>query len=190
MKKDLSYYLSLKYPTEIREDEDGAFVVTNPDLPGCVSFGDTIQEAVDNLSQVRQLWIGGRFEAGEPVPEPSEIGQYSGKFVLRLPRWLHQSLDQQAKRESVSLNSYVCSLLAERNAFSGLEQSWKALLHDFTKHPRHPEVAVNDRRIQWKLTVGDATEDFYRLQYLPIPQKKTTLTLPKANRPEIAYCHE
>ena len=66
--KDLSYYLSLRYPIEIREREDGFFVI-HPDLDGCMAEGATLEEAVANLADSRELWIEARLEGGYSVPE-------------------------------------------------------------------------------------------------------------------------
>ena len=109
-----SRYESLKYPIEIIEDED-AYVASIPDLPGCAAYGDTLQEALESLKSVKKLWIDGRLEAGLPVPEPTELDEYSGKFVLRISRGLHKSLQRESKRQGLSLNQYVAQILAERH---------------------------------------------------------------------------
>ena len=115
-------YLRLKYPMEIVEDDDGV-VATIPDLPGCTSFGDTIEAAVRSLNETKELWIKGRVDAGQPVPAPSQIEDFSGKFVLRIPRSLHRSLDREARRQGVSLNQYILHLLSERHATSKIEEA-------------------------------------------------------------------
>ena len=51
-------------------------------------------------------------EEGEPVPEPDTSTDYSGRVLLRLPRWLHGALARKAKEDGVSLNQEMVSLLA------------------------------------------------------------------------------
>jgi antitoxin HicB len=68
--KNSSYYLSLTYPIEIREGERGGYFVTNPDLDGCMAEGVSLEEAVANLADSRELWIEARLEKGYTVPEP------------------------------------------------------------------------------------------------------------------------
>jgi len=109
--KDLNYYLKLKYPVELVETDSG-FVVSHPDLPGCASFGDTIPEAIDSLAEVRELWLQGQIEAHGIAPEPRPPEEYSGRFVIRLPKWLHRVLDAEAQRQACSLNSLVVSMLS------------------------------------------------------------------------------
>lgn len=115
----VDHYLRLNYPMEILEEEDGV-VAAIPDLPGCASFGDTIEEAIRNLNATKELWIKGRVESGQPVPLPTQAEDFSGKFVLRIPRVLHRSLDREAKKQGVSLNQYILHLLSERNAITTL----------------------------------------------------------------------
>ena len=69
--KDLSYYLSLRYPVEAHESEGGGYFVTHPDLDGCMAEGATLEEAVANLADSRQLWIEARLAGGYTVPEPA-----------------------------------------------------------------------------------------------------------------------
>lgn len=109
--KDLNYYLSLKYPIELVETDEG-FVATHLDLPGCASFGDTAAEAVESLNEVRKLWLQGQVEANGSAPEPRPEEEFSGRFVVRLPKWLHRMLDAEAKRQDCSLNTYVVSVLS------------------------------------------------------------------------------
>lgn len=68
--KDLSYYLKLKYPVEAQEGRNGGFFVYHPDLDGCMAEGATLDEAIANLTDSRELWIEARLQNGYPVPEP------------------------------------------------------------------------------------------------------------------------
>ncbi len=120
--KNLVYYENLKYPIEILEDDD-AYVASIPDLPGCVAYGDTVQQALDSLRTVRRLWLEGRLEAGLSIPEPAELDEYSGKFVLRITRGLHKALQRESRRQGVSLNQYIGQILAERHKLVDLDRT-------------------------------------------------------------------
>ena len=52
-------------------------------------------------------------EDGVPVPEPRKAEEYSGKFVVRVPRSLHRQLATVAERDGASLNTYVNTTLAQ-----------------------------------------------------------------------------
>jgi len=51
-------------------DDDGAFIVEVPELPGCMADGRTYQEAVANAEVVIREWIETAQELGRPIPQP------------------------------------------------------------------------------------------------------------------------
>ncbi|MEM8672647.1 MAG: type II toxin-antitoxin system HicB family antitoxin [Cyanobacteria bacterium P01_G01_bin.67] len=66
----LSYYLSLKYLIEIYP-EDRGFTVMIPDLPGCMSQGKTLDEAMMNIYKAKHLWletVHAKNKASIPLP--------------------------------------------------------------------------------------------------------------------------
>ncbi len=69
--ESLDYYLSLKYPMSIYPEEDGGYTVIIPDLPGCMTQGETLEEAVESINEARYLWI--------------ETVYYSRKKTIPLP---------------------------------------------------------------------------------------------------------
>lgn len=58
-------------------------------------------------------WIKLALEEGIPIPEPAPDEEYSGKFVVRLPRSPHRQLAETAEREGVSLNQFINVALAQ-----------------------------------------------------------------------------
>ena len=59
--KMLNDYMAISYRMEIVEDKDeGGFVVSYPDLPGCITCGETVEQAVANAQDAQKAW----FEAG------------------------------------------------------------------------------------------------------------------------------
>lgn len=58
MKKVLNDYMESSYRMVIAEDkEEGGFVVYYPDLPGCITCGDTVESAVKNALDAQKEWI-------------------------------------------------------------------------------------------------------------------------------------
>jgi predicted RNase H-like HicB family nuclease len=51
-------------------EDDAAFLVEAPELPGCMGDGDTYQEAIANMEVVIAEWIETARELGRTVPEP------------------------------------------------------------------------------------------------------------------------
>ncbi len=112
--KSLKEYLQLPYTVILRKDEDGDYVARVDELRGCSAHGKTPQEALASLEEAQELWIADCIESGQPVPEPAvEEPLPSGKWVQRVPRSLHRKLSALAKREGVSLNQLVTSMLSE-----------------------------------------------------------------------------
>ena len=113
--KTLDEYLSLPYRMELTPDPDeGGYAVSFPDLPGCLSVGETIDEAVANAEDAKREWLAAAIEDGYTINEPDSIENYSGQFKLRIPKSLHKSLSDHAKEEVVSMNQY-CVYLLSRN---------------------------------------------------------------------------
>ncbi len=51
-------------------NEDNAFLVEVPELPGCMADGSTYQEAVSNAEKIIAEWLDTAQELGKPIPEP------------------------------------------------------------------------------------------------------------------------
>ena len=92
------------------------FVVTYPDLPGCITCGETIESAVANAADAKQAWIAAALEEGIKIQEPDSLEDYSGQFKLRNPRSLHRMLAEHSKREGISMNQYCVYLLSRNDA--------------------------------------------------------------------------
>jgi antitoxin HicB len=117
MSKDLSYYLKLPYKLEITplsEEDGGGFYARYPELGAAAAHGDgvTITEAVRMADEAKGLVLEVMLEHGDPIPEPLEVGGYSGNFAVRGPRSLHRDLVRRAQAEGVSLNQLVVSYLS------------------------------------------------------------------------------
>ena len=113
MKKAKSKKLNVPYPFEISEldkSEGGGYLITFPDLPGCMSDGDSIEEAIASGVDAMNGWLASAKRHGDPVPKQ---GGKSGQFVQRLPKSLHRRLVARAKQEGVSMNTLVTSFVAE-----------------------------------------------------------------------------
>ena len=115
--KTLNDYLAMSYRMEIVEDKDGGgFVVSFPELPGCITCGDTIESAGTNAENAKKAWVEAAFESGIVIHEPDSLEEYSGQFKLRIPKSLHRSLAEHSKKEGVSMNQYCVYLLSRNDA--------------------------------------------------------------------------
>lgn len=94
----------------LSEEEGGGFAIEYPDLPGCISDGDTPEEAIRNGCDAVQAYLLSCVQHGDPIPKPSEA---SGQWRQRVPRSLHARLVARARQEGVSLNTLVTAMIAE-----------------------------------------------------------------------------
>jgi antitoxin HicB len=73
-RKTVADYLDLPYRVEMVQEalSDGrlVYVVSHPDFPGCMSHGDTPNEAIENLREARELVLQHLIEHGLEVPVP------------------------------------------------------------------------------------------------------------------------
>jgi antitoxin HicB len=114
MKKQKSQLLD--YPFVIRhltKEEGGGYLIEFPDLPGCMSDGETIDDAIANGHDALSAWMIAAREMHRLVPKPGEFEKQSGKWVQRVPKSIHLRLVEKAHAEGVSLNTLVISMLAE-----------------------------------------------------------------------------
>ncbi len=113
----LNDYMLMPYRMEIVEDkEEGGFVVSYPDLPGCVTCGETLESALSNACDAKKAWFESAIEEGIEIYEPNDLENYSGQFKLRMPKSLHRSLAEHSHMEGISMNQYCVYLLSKNDA--------------------------------------------------------------------------
>ena len=84
--------MAMSYRMEIVEDHDeGGFVVSYPSLPGCITCGETIENATEIALDAKRAWLEAALEDGIKIHEPDNLEEYSGQFKLRIPRSLHRA---------------------------------------------------------------------------------------------------
>lgn len=105
----------LKYSTRIAYSaEDQGFIATVPELPGCSAFGETAEEALQEIRPAIEAWISAAESAGNPIPPPASLEDNlpSGKFLVRVAKTVHAQLTAAANHEGISLNQYVGTILS------------------------------------------------------------------------------
>ncbi|MFQ3597676.1 MAG: type II toxin-antitoxin system HicB family antitoxin [Chloroherpetonaceae bacterium] len=135
MKKTIEYYMGLNYPIEISrlsQEDGGGYYACIPQL-GRYAFqgdGETLEEALKELESSKRVMFESLLAEGVEIPEPKneDESDYSGKFIVRMPKSLHRSLAERAEAEGVSLNQFVVSLLSSSAAVYGFEAATKACI--------------------------------------------------------------
>ena len=87
-------------------DEGGGWLASFPGLPGCMSDGDSPEEALRNAAEAETAWLAANEKWGRSkAPKPARL-------VARLPRSIHRDLQERANEEGVSVNTMMVTLLA------------------------------------------------------------------------------
>ncbi len=131
----------MRYPIVIEPGTDTtAFGVIVPDLPGCFSAGDTLDEALAGAEEAAAAWIDAALDAGSAIPAPSSLDalrqqpDYAGwifgvitldpallddaveRVNITLPRRVLKRLDAQARAAGESRSGYIAHLTLEGRA--------------------------------------------------------------------------
>ena len=65
------------YRINLRKEEDGGYTVFVPSLPGCITYGETVDEAIDMAKEAIELYIEELQDRGESIPDDSNVLEYS-----------------------------------------------------------------------------------------------------------------
>jgi predicted RNase H-like HicB family nuclease len=109
---DAKDILKRPYARRLTPQDDGGFLATIQEFPGCIADGRTADEALKNLEGAASAWIDALVGQGGSVPEPVNFHGYSGKIALRIPRGLHKQAVELALVEGASLNQFLTTAIA------------------------------------------------------------------------------
>lgn len=123
------------YPAYFRHVDSGGYSVDFPDLPGCISVGDTLEEALTMAREALSLHLYGMIDDGDAIPAASdptmlpnepgafispvegrpdmvrdEIRNHAVKKTLTIPYWL----DEEAKQAGINFSQVLQDALKER----------------------------------------------------------------------------
>lgn len=117
------------YPAVFHANEDGTYTIIFPDLPGCISEGKSLGNAIKMAEAALTQWIEYLNDSKENIPVPSksqDVELENNEFVnfiradikdsravkrtISLPRWM----DEQAAEEGLSLSKILQEALSKR----------------------------------------------------------------------------
>lgn len=108
----MNWKLSPDYVRRLQPDETGGFVATIHEMPGCIGYGKSSDEALKSLEESAHSWVTAVLAGGQPVPAAVNFDDCSGKVALRISRRLHQLAAERAALEGTSLNQLISVALA------------------------------------------------------------------------------
>ncbi len=65
------------YKINLRKEEEGGYTVFVPSLPGCITYGETVDEAIDMAKEAIELYIEELQDRGDYIPDDSNMLEYS-----------------------------------------------------------------------------------------------------------------
>lgn len=144
--KSLEDYLKLPYTIETKKESDGSYFIKVKELPGCMSVGESIEEAYAMIEDAKADWIQSCLDDGRVIPEPEEddAKAYSGKFMVRISPILHRELSDTAEEYGVSLNHLVTEMLSQGN---GIMKSKQKTIDQLLSKVSPIPVMTGERRV-------------------------------------------
>lgn len=67
----------LNYRIMLRKEPEGGYTVTVPSLPGCITYGENVDEAITNAREAIELYIESLKEHGEDIPTEEGTLEYT-----------------------------------------------------------------------------------------------------------------
>ena len=95
------------YPALFEQNGDGSYTITYPDLPGCISEGKSLGNAMDMAKKALTQWIEYLLDENETIPEPGDIKTIKpleNQFVNLIQTVIH---DNRAVRRTVSIPGWL-----------------------------------------------------------------------------------
>jgi predicted RNase H-like HicB family nuclease len=116
--------MKLVYPAVFYPGEGGAFAIEFPDLPGCVSGGDDIAEAIEMAQDAACGWIANNIQRGKAVPTPSayenvspdpdEPGGFVNLLVLDMDAFA-MKYSKKSVRKNLTIPAYLAAAADKNN---------------------------------------------------------------------------
>ena len=103
----------------LQEEDGGGYMISFPDLPGCMSDGETEAKAIENGRDAFRAWISAYADSGKTIPAPTfrpefiNLSRESPEFVKFLPKLVYDQLFERAEEEGVGLDALVLTYIAE-----------------------------------------------------------------------------
>lgn len=111
------------YSAALKQEKNGKYYARVPDLPGCVSSGNTLEEAIDMITDAASMYLVSAEDYGDPIPEPSSQSSLSGEegeffTLLRVDTIAYRAAtDTRAVRKNVSIPAWM-AIMAEKRGIS------------------------------------------------------------------------
>ncbi|RLB55645.1 MAG: CopG family transcriptional regulator [Deltaproteobacteria bacterium] len=116
----MSTYIAL-----VRKEKGSSFGVEFPDFPGCISAGDSLDEAVANAKEALEFHVRGMIEDGDKIPNPSDLNLIMSKpsFKNAVPVLIDVPVVHKNKRVNITIDEGLLAKIDELAAEMGMTRS-------------------------------------------------------------------
>ena len=109
----LDFYKSLNYKIQVEfSTEDNCWYASIPDLWDTSADAETPEKAFQKAFRLKDEILELAYKDGRDIPLPRPDIEYSGRFLLRVPKTLHAKLAAEAEREGTSINRLAIQFLS------------------------------------------------------------------------------
>jgi predicted RNase H-like HicB family nuclease len=118
----------MRYPVVIHKDKSSDYGVTVPDLPGCFSAGETMEDAMTNVVEAIECHLEGLLFDGDAIPEAQSVEGHQKNKYFAEGTWALVNVDlsklaSKAKRINITLPERVLALVDEQAKREGESRS-------------------------------------------------------------------
>ena len=118
----------MRYPVVIHKDKSSDYGVTVPDLPGCFSAGDTLEDAMTQAVEAIECHLEGLLFDGDVIPEAQSVEVHRKNRDFASGTWALVTIDlsklaSKAKRINITLPERVLALVDEHAKREGESRS-------------------------------------------------------------------
>lgn len=118
----------MHYPVVLHKDKSSDYGVTVPDLPGCFSAGETMENALGSVIEAIECHLEGLLFDGEVIPEVQSVEVHQKNKNFRGGTWALVNVDlsrlaSKAKRINITLPERVLALVDEQAKREGESRS-------------------------------------------------------------------
>jgi len=107
-KKNLEYYLNLPWTYKFEwSDVDNCYVASIAELKGCMSDGNTLEEAQMMIRDALKSYITSCLQYNDKIPEPLKHGDFKGNITYRTTPERHYQIAKRAKNSNKTINRLI-----------------------------------------------------------------------------------
>lgn len=109
------------FPAVFEPGEQKGYCVTFPDLPGCITEGDTLEEAYNMAKEALELHLYGMEEDGDTIPSPSQPNKFKitdNSFITLVEAWMpliRNKIANKAVKKTLTIPKWLNDAAEEKN---------------------------------------------------------------------------